>query len=52
MIGGFAVNLYGFSRYTADVDIWIKDTLENRKRLRNALKETSAGDIESIETMQ
>ena len=32
MVGGFATNLHGFSRITADADIWLEDNLENRKR--------------------
>ena len=30
MVGGFAVNMHGFSRTTNDVDIWLKDTIPNR----------------------
>lgn len=37
MIGGFAVNLHGFSRTTGDIDIWLMDTIENRKNLGKAL---------------
>ena len=33
MVGGVAVNLHGFSRMTKDIDIEIKDTKENRKKL-------------------
>jgi hypothetical protein len=33
MIGGFAVNLHGFSRTTGDLDIWLKDEAGNRKNL-------------------
>ena len=33
MVGGVAVNLHGFSRTTKDIDIWIKDTKENRQKL-------------------
>ena len=51
MIGGFAINLHGYNRSTKDIDIWIEDTLENRKRLRKALKEQGSGDYSSIETM-
>ncbi len=51
MIGGFATNLHGYSRATNDIDIWIDDNLENRKRLRKALKEQGSGDYEPIETM-
>jgi hypothetical protein len=52
MVGGFATSLHGFSRSTADVDIWIKDTLNNRKALRSVLKDLEIGDFEAIETMQ
>ncbi len=51
MVGGFAVNLHGFSRTTGDVDIYLKDTLENRKQLRAALQQEAIGDFETIETM-
>lgn len=34
MVGGFAVMLHGGTRTTEDVDIWIKDTLENRRKLK------------------
>ena len=51
-IGGLAVNIYGYSRNTGDVDILIDDTLENRKNLRKAFAEIGIGDFESIETMQ
>ena len=39
MVGGFATNFHGFNRYTGDVDLYIDDTLENRKRLREVFKE-------------
>lgn len=52
MVGGFAASLHGFDRVTADLDLWIKDSLENRISLRNALKELGVGDFEAIETTQ
>lgn len=52
MVGGFATNLHGFQRTTADMDIWIKDSLENRKHLRKAFKELGLGDFEQIENMK
>lgn len=52
MVGGFATNLHGFARITADVDLWIKDTIDNRKKLRETLKELNIGDFDAIETMQ
>jgi len=51
MVGGFATNLHGFSRTTADIDLWIKDTPENRKNLRNVLKDLDIGDFEAIESI-
>lgn len=38
MIGGVATNLHGFQRMTDDIDIWIKDTPENRSSFRKAIK--------------
>ena len=37
MVGGFAVNMHGFSRTTKDADIWIKDTPENRENFGKAM---------------
>jgi hypothetical protein len=33
MVGGVAVNLHGYSRTTKDIDVWINDTKENRRKL-------------------
>lgn len=52
MVGGFATNLHGFQRTTADLDLWIKDTLENRIKLRAVLKELEIGDFATIETVK
>jgi len=52
VIGGFAVNLYGYTRNTGDLDILIEDTHENRINLRNAFREIGIGDFESMETME
>ncbi len=52
LVGGFATNLHGFSRTTADMDVWIKDTPSNRKNLKKALAELELGDFENIESMQ
>jgi Nucleotidyl transferase of unknown function (DUF2204) len=51
-IGGLAVNIYGYGRNTGDIDIYIEDTIANRKNLRLALKDAGIGDFESILTMQ
>lgn len=52
MVGGYATNLHGYQRYTGDMDIWIKDSLENRRNLRTALKEYGMGDYDMMERMQ
>ncbi|WP_419800623.1 nucleotidyltransferase [Mucilaginibacter sp.] len=52
MVGGFAVNLHGYQRFTGDIDIWIKDTLENRKQLRKAFVTCEMSDFPMIEHMQ
>ncbi len=52
MIGGFAVNFHGFSRTTGDLDLWIDDSTENRKRLAAAFTEMFETDYSSFETMQ
>lgn len=52
MVGGFAVVLNGYIRATKDSDLWLKDTLENRKNLRKAYSEAGYGDFPSFESMQ
>jgi hypothetical protein len=51
-IGGLAVNIYGYTRNTGDIDVLIEDTLENRKNLRIAFSRIGIGDFLQIETMQ
>lgn len=34
MVGGIATHLHGFQRTTEDIDVWIKDTLDNRINMR------------------
>lgn len=52
MVGGFATNLHGFSRTTADCDIWIEDSITNRKNLRSALEKNEGIPFDSIERME
>jgi len=49
MVGGFATNLNGFQRFTADVDLYIEDSLANRRNLRKAFRDLGLGDFEPIE---
>lgn len=51
-IGGLAVNIYGYTRNTGDIDILIEDTIDNRKNLRLAFASIGIGDFPQIETMQ
>ncbi len=39
MVGGGAVNFYGYQRHSADVDFWIDTTPSNLVALREALNE-------------
>jgi hypothetical protein len=52
MVGGFATRFHGFNRNTDDLDMWLEDTLENRKHLRKAFSQLGYGDFASLETMQ
>ncbi len=52
MVGGYATNLHGYQRFTGDLDIWLKDTLENRKQLRKAFISCKMGDFPMVEYMQ
>lgn len=38
LVGGWAVNYFGHSRATGDIDIWIEDTAGNRKQFIRAIK--------------
>jgi hypothetical protein len=52
MVGGFATRFHGYDRSTDDLDMWLMDSLENRRNLRSAFKELGQGDLVSLETMQ
>ncbi len=39
LIGGYAVNYYGYNRVTGDMDVWVKPDNENKKVLLTALLE-------------
>lgn len=52
VVGGYAINIQGYQRFTGDLDLWINDTPENRKHLRKAFNEVHMGDYYMLETMQ
>jgi hypothetical protein len=43
LIGGYAVIYYGYERGTADMDIWLKPSNDNRDKFILALKEHGIG---------
>ncbi|MFD1257764.1 nucleotidyltransferase [Mucilaginibacter terrae] len=52
MIGGYATNLHGYNRFTGDLDLWLHDTLNNRKLLRQVFISCDLGDYPMLEYMQ
>jgi hypothetical protein len=44
LVGGFAVNFHGFNRSTSDLDIWVKSSSENKKKIFNALRQLDFTD--------
>ena len=44
LIGGYAVGVYGYSRTTNDIDIFVSDEPENAQRLTAALNDFGVGD--------
>ncbi|MEO8887063.1 MAG: hypothetical protein ABI367_13445 [Mucilaginibacter sp.] len=52
LVGGYAINLHGYQRFTGDLDIWIKDDLINRQQLRKAFIACDMGDFPMLEYMQ
>lgn len=37
LIGGYAVNIYGYSRPTGDIDVWVRIDRENAKKIKKSL---------------
>lgn len=37
IVGGYAVGVHGYPRYTGDLDIWLNPTRDNAERVRAAL---------------
>jgi hypothetical protein len=46
VIGGYAVALYGYPRYTKDIDIWIEMTQENAVNTIKALEQFGFGSLD------
>lgn len=45
VIGGYAVALHGYPRYTKDIDIWMEPTLENAANIVKALEQFGFGSL-------
>ena len=52
MVGGFAISLHGFSQITDHFEIWIEDSIINRKNLRSALENNEGIPFDAIERME
>lgn len=50
LIGGYAVNYYGYNRNTNDLDVWIAPTIENKTSFINTLlcMKYSEGEVSSL----
>jgi predicted nucleotidyltransferase len=48
VVGGYAVNHYGYNRTTSDIDLYVKDSLENRKAMIEALEKMGYGRMEEL----
>jgi hypothetical protein len=48
IVGGFAVNRYGYNRTTGDLDIYLRDTKQNRKNLIEAIAEMGYGRYDML----
>ena len=46
VVGGYAVSLYGFPRYTGDIDFWIKPSELNSSKIISALIDFGFGTLD------
>ena len=50
IIGGLAINRYGFNRTTGDVDFYLQEVTDNREKLVDALEKAGYGRFEPLLT--
>ena len=50
VVGGYAVAMYGYPRYTGDIDFWVKPNSENAKKIVEALKDFGFGGYDISES--
>ena len=49
LVGGYAVNHYGYHRFTGDIDFWIAASDENFDRLLAAVRDFFGGDLDGLD---
>jgi hypothetical protein len=50
LVGGYAVALHGYPRYTKDLDVWVESTAENAARIIKALQQFGFGSLDLKES--
>jgi predicted nucleotidyltransferase len=50
VVGGYAVALHGYPRYTTDIDIWVEMTAENASNIKKALDQFGFGSLDVKES--
>jgi hypothetical protein len=50
LVGGYAVALHGYPRYTKDLDVWVESTAKNAARIIKALQQFGFGSLELKES--
>ena len=50
VVGGYAVALHGYPRYTKDMDVWVDMSLENASKIVKALDQFGFGSLDLKES--
>lgn len=50
VVGGYAVALHGYPRYTKDMDVWVEMNAENASKIVKALDQFGFGSLEVNES--
>jgi len=49
VVGGYAVSIHGYPRYTGDLDIWVNPTVKNSAKVLDCLNEFGFSSLELTE---
>jgi predicted nucleotidyltransferase len=52
LVGGFAMAFHGYVRATHDLDLWIKDEVENLEKLKKVFSENEVQGLEKVKSLQ